>query len=92
MQITKEVVQKCHNLSYKTLPEAVVDRVQYLLLDYIGVAARGSLSESSRPVQRVISSLENTQDGAVVIGTNIKATPPLCCACKRHRISFSGAG
>jgi 2-methylcitrate dehydratase PrpD len=76
LKLTQEVVQRCHSLSYKTLPEAVVDRVQYLLLDYIGVAARGSLSDSSQLVQRLISSLENTQDGAVVIGTNIKAPPP----------------
>jgi 2-methylcitrate dehydratase PrpD len=76
MKLTQEIIQRCHNLTYSSLPEAVVDRVQYLLLDYIGVAARGSLSDSSRPVQHVISSLENTQDGAVVIGTHIKATPP----------------
>jgi len=76
LKLTQEITQRCHNLTYDSLPETVVDRVQYLLLDYIGVAARGSLSDSSRPIQSVISSLENTQDGAVVIGTNIMATPP----------------
>ncbi len=76
MKLTQEITQRCHNLTYPSLPEAVVDRVKYLLLDYIGVAARGSLSDSSRPIQRVISSFENTPDGAVVIGTDIRANPP----------------
>ena len=76
MKLTQEITQRCHNLTYPSLPEAVVDRVKYLLLDYIGVAARGSLSDSSRPIQRVISSFENTPGGAVVIGTDIRANPP----------------
>jgi 2-methylcitrate dehydratase PrpD len=76
MQITEELVQRCHNLAYRELPADVIDRAKYLLLDYIGVAARGSLSDSSLPVQRVISILDKTQDGAVVIGTNIRSNPP----------------
>ena len=76
MQITEELVQRCHNLAYSELPADVIDRAKYLLLDYIGVAARGSLSDSSRPVQRVISSLDKAQDGAVVIGTDIRVNPP----------------
>ena len=76
MKLTQELVQKCHDLRYSELPQDVIDRTKYLLLDYIGVAARGALSDSSRPVQRVISSLDKSQKGAVVIGTNITATPP----------------
>ena len=76
MKITSEIVQRCHNLTYNDLPPDVIDRTKYLLLDYIGVAARGALSDSSLPVQRVISSLDKSRDGAVVFGTDIRANPP----------------
>ncbi|UCH20600.1 MAG: MmgE/PrpD family protein [Deltaproteobacteria bacterium] len=76
MEITKELSQRCHDLDYKTLSEDVIDRVKYLLLDYIGVAARGALSDSSRSVYNFILKLENGRHGAVVIGTNLKITPP----------------
>ncbi len=75
MEVTKELTQRCYDLQYKALPDEVVDRVKYLLLDFIGVAARGTLSDSSGPVHRFILSLDNAQDGAVVIGTDIKASP-----------------
>ncbi len=76
MKITQELVQRCHDLKYSDLPADVIDRTKYLLLDYIGVAARGALSDSSLPVQRVISSLGKARDGAVVIGTDIRVNPP----------------
>ena len=76
MKITEELVQKCHELKFGDLTEEVIDRTKYLLLDYIGVAARGALSDSSLPVQRVVSSLDKTGDGAVVIGTAIRVNPP----------------
>ena len=76
MKITSEIVHRCHDLKYNDLPPDVIDRTKYLLLDYIGVAARGALSDSSLPVQRVISSLGKARDGAVVIGTAIRVNPP----------------
>ena len=76
MKITQELVQRCHDLKYSDLAADVIDRTKYLLLDYIGVAARGALSDSSLPVQRVISSLGKARDGAVVIGTDIRVNPP----------------
>jgi 2-methylcitrate dehydratase PrpD len=76
MTLTQEIVQKCHNLAYDDLPLDVIDRTKYLLLDYIGVAARGSLSESSRAAQRLVSFLDKSRHGAVVIGTHLKANPP----------------
>ena len=50
MEETRELIGRCFALSFDALPEEVVDRSKYLLLDYIGVAARGSASDSSRPV------------------------------------------
>ena len=77
MQLTKELSQKCHVIRYENLPDEVIDRTKYLLLDYIGVAARGSLSESSQPVFNLIRNLDKSQDGAMVIGTNIRVNSPL---------------
>ena len=75
MKLTKDLVQGCHDLNYDALTTDVVDRVKYLFLDFIGVAARGALSDSSSPVQRLILNLDNARDGAVVIGTHRKADP-----------------
>jgi len=77
MELTKEIIQRCHNLNYDALSEGVIDRTKYLLLDYIGVAARGSLSDSSIPMLRLVQDLDKTAEGAVVVGTNISVSPPL---------------
>jgi 2-methylcitrate dehydratase PrpD len=76
MEITKELSRRCHDLEYKALSEDVIDRVKYLLLDYIGVAARGALSDSSRPVYNFVLKLETGRQGAVVIGTNLRISSP----------------
>jgi len=76
MEETKELTEKCHDLDYNTLSEDVIDRVKYLTLDYLGVAARGSVSDSSRPVHGFIVNVGKAPDGAVVIGTDIKAAAP----------------
>ncbi|MBN1104358.1 MAG: MmgE/PrpD family protein [Deltaproteobacteria bacterium] len=75
MEETRNLVEKCHELGFDHLPEQVVDRVKYLLLDYLGVAARGALSDSSVPVRRVVKNMGRTGEGAVVIGTNMRADP-----------------
>lgn len=78
MEETKELVQRCCDLDYNRLTEDVIDRTRYLLLDYIGVASRGSISASSKPVHSLITSLDNPEknrNGAVVIGTNLRVNP-----------------
>ncbi len=75
MKETEELTKRCHDLSYNALPKEVIDRVKYLTLDYLGVAARGSLSESSAPVLKFISNRGMVREGAVVIGTALKADP-----------------
>ncbi len=75
MEVTKDLVQRCHDLNYDALTDDVVDRVKYLVLDFIGVAARGALSESSGPLQKYILNFDEARDGAVVIGTHLKASP-----------------
>ncbi len=73
---TKELAKKCYDLDYDTFPEDVIERVKYLTLDYLGVAARGSISDSSRPVQNFIANYGKGPHGAVVIGTKMKAAAP----------------
>ena len=66
MEETKELTKRCHGLSYKALPEEVIDRVKYHTLDYMGVAARGSLSESSPPILNFVSNRGMVGEGAWV--------------------------
>ena len=75
MDETRSLVEKCHELRFAHLPEEVVDRTKYLLLDYLGVAARGSLSDSSIPMHRMVKKMGKGGGGAVVIGTNMTADP-----------------
>jgi len=53
--ITRNLVFFSHALHAKDLPAEVVERVKYLLLDYLGVATAGSLSESSQPIYRMLA-------------------------------------
>ena len=76
MHETNEISQRCHDLEYRDLSDDLVDRVKYLCLDYIGVAARGALSDSSLPIHGIISKIDNTRNGAVVIGTGMRPGPP----------------
>jgi len=75
MDETRNLVEKCHELRFDHFPGEVVDRTKYLLLDYLGVAARGALSDSSLPVHRVLKRMGKIRGGAVVIGTSMTADP-----------------
>jgi 2-methylcitrate dehydratase PrpD len=75
MDETRNLVAKCHDLRFEHLPEEVVDRTRYLLLDYLGVAARGAQSDSSILVQKVVRRAAKTGEGAEVIGTSMTADP-----------------
>jgi 2-methylcitrate dehydratase PrpD len=76
MEETRNLAQKCYDLKFDDLPKEVVDRAKYLFLDFIGVAARGALSDSSVPVHNLFRTLGVRKDGAVVIGTDRKLEPP----------------
>jgi 2-methylcitrate dehydratase PrpD len=71
--LTRHLASFCHNLRYDNLPAAVVDRTKYFLLDYLGVAVRGSLSDSSQPVYRLVGDLGGVGT-ATVLGCKEKAT------------------
>jgi len=76
MDETRELTRLCHALEFEKLPPEAVDRVKYLLLDYLGIAARGALSESARAAQQMAADLDAAAQGAVVIGTGQAAGPP----------------
>ena len=51
--LTQHLAAFCTRLDYDSLPAEVVDRAKYFFLDYLGVAVRGSLSDSSQPLYRL---------------------------------------
>ena len=53
--ITRTLVFFSHALNSRDLPGEVVERTKYLLLDYLGVAIAGSLTESSQPIYRMLA-------------------------------------
>ncbi len=71
---TRELVAFLHGLSADTLPDAVLDRARYFLLDYLGVAIRGSREESARAAQRMVEK-NGGQGPCTVLGTPIRALP-----------------
>jgi 2-methylcitrate dehydratase PrpD len=57
MNETRELVEFLARLRPEDLSAEVFDRTRYLLLDYLGVAIRGSREESSAPVYKMIRRL-----------------------------------
>jgi 2-methylcitrate dehydratase PrpD len=74
MNETRELVDFLAGLRPEDLSAEVFDRARYLLLDYLGVAMRGSREESSAPVYKMIERL-NAPGGAAVIGAPIRTLP-----------------
>jgi len=75
MGITTKLVEFCDSVKYEDLSPAVIDRVKYHFLDFLGVASRGSIVESSKPVYRLVQDVATNPKGAVIIGTGMKAAP-----------------
>lgn len=74
MNETRELVHFLAKLEPRDLAAEVFERARYLLLDYLGVALRGSRVESSASVHKMIERL-NTTGCATVIGTGMRALP-----------------
>jgi 2-methylcitrate dehydratase PrpD len=73
MDITRKLASFCQALRFNRLPEPVIDRVKYLFLDFIGVACRGSKTDSSRSLFRLVKEEGAGISQGVVIGTSEKA-------------------
>jgi 2-methylcitrate dehydratase PrpD len=67
------MVNFCSRLSYNGLPAEVIDKVKYLFLDFLGVAARGSLTESAEAVRNLVKDMGHGSKGSVIIGSNMRA-------------------
>ena len=68
------VFSMCNTLNSDQLGNEVVDRTKYLLLDYLGVAIAGSLSDSSLPVYRML--YRSASLGlCTIVGTATKTSP-----------------
>jgi 2-methylcitrate dehydratase PrpD len=72
--ITQTLVHFSHALDSGDLGSVVVERTKYLLLDYLGVAIAGSLTESSQPAYRMIARSASSGP-CTVIGTAAHASP-----------------
>ena len=73
--ITRALVSfVCHTLNPDQLGNEVVDRTKYLLLDYLGVAIAGSLSDSSLPVHRMLYR-SACLGSCAILGTATKTSP-----------------
>lgn len=92
MYIAQQVARLSGDLTYEKLDEALVDRTKYLLLDFLGVALRGSITESSRLVQRFLTvNHVPPPDGVPVIGTPLIAEGSLAAlanGCAAHSIEL----
>ncbi len=73
MDITKRLARFCAALRFDELPPEVVDRAKYFALDFVGVAARGSLEDSTKAMYRFVKELGPTTKGGVIIGTKTRA-------------------
>jgi 2-methylcitrate dehydratase PrpD len=67
--ITRYVAHLCDIFDIDSIGREVVDRSKYLLLDFLGCAIRGAISESSVPILRVARDKRSTQEPVPVIGT-----------------------
>lgn len=73
MGATKQMVAYCYRVGYPDFPPEVVDMVKYLALDFIGVAARGSLVESTKAMYGFLEDMDLRPKLGVIIGTPMKA-------------------
>jgi len=76
MGITTEIAGLCQSLVYTSLPAEVVDRCKYLLLDYLGVAIRGTISASSLPVYRYLAANYSDMSGTPIPATSLRSAAP----------------
>jgi 2-methylcitrate dehydratase PrpD len=72
--ITRTLVFFSSAINSRDLPGDVVERAKYLLLDYLGVAIAGSLTDSSQPVYKMLARSASAGP-CTVIGTAMQTSP-----------------
>jgi len=90
MSISEKLVDYCISLQYASLPAEVVDKTKYLFLDYLGLAARGSAFDSSKPVISLVKKL-GAGGSSRVAGTDLQVKPEYAClanGCFSHSLEL----
>jgi len=67
--LTRKVSASCVQTRFADLPEEVVDRTRYLLLDFLGCAIRGTLTQSTIPVLSLAERKKSVLGQVPIIGT-----------------------
>ncbi|MEC1525421.1 MmgE/PrpD family protein [Neobacillus niacini] len=75
MKIAETFAQMVHTLQYQDLSEEVIDRTKYLALDFIGLAARGSQFDSSKPIHDFIRNYGGQGNGVVIGAKDLSPLP-----------------
>ncbi len=75
MGITRKLARFCDQVDFTQLSEEVVDRCQYLLLDFLGLAIRGQQIDSTHAALQ-FALAHGCAGKAAVLGTNHRLSPP----------------
>ncbi len=89
-EITPRIVEFLQALKQEDLSDEVIDRAKYLLLDYLGVAIRGSQAESSQAVARAAERFA-VGGSCTVIGTGQRSPAEyaaLANGCAAHAVEL----
>ena len=73
--LTRKVSTSCAQTHFADLAEEVVDRTRYLLLDFLGCAIRGTLTNSTIPVLQLAERKKSVQGQIPIIGTARSSEP-----------------
>ena len=88
--ITQTLAKFYANLDYESLSPETIDRAKYFCLDYLGMALRGSIMDSSIVMQRAINRISPNGD-SITMGTSLRASPEyaaLANGCAAHSIEM----
>lgn len=73
--LTKNVSASCARTNFADLDGEVVDKTKYLLLDFLGCAIRGTLTESTLPVLKLAERKKSVLEQNPIIGTASLSEP-----------------
>ena len=66
VQVSESLAYLTSSIKYSELSDEVIDRTKYLALDYLGLAARGSIFSSSEPIHTLLRTIGGVGEGVVV--------------------------
>ena len=73
--VTAALVEFTRAASLADVPDTVIDRAKIHILDTLGLALAGSVSDAARIVRDHLSAQGLTQGGAAIVGTGLSAPP-----------------